>query len=105
MGFSRVDYDAINDFLREGMPNEYIAPDLRESIHNSVMLIDEGLKKLPPYREIVYRGATMVTELFEKIKIKDLFHNLIFALSTVDKTIAENLLFLASLIKPGSCSK
>lgn len=90
MGFSRVDYDAINEFLREGMPADFISPSIRASLYDSVIVIDGVLQKLPSYQSTVFRGITLSSESFNKIKVNDLLHSLSYISSSADMDIAKS---------------
>jgi len=89
MGFTRVGHDAINDFLREGMPAVYITPQMQATLRYSVTMIDNSLAKIPRFKATVFRGCALPMQQFEHLKVNDLFHSLIFASSSADRTIAQ----------------
>ncbi len=86
--YASVDYDAINEFMRAGMPERYLNSFLRQQVDESINTIERALQKIPPYNEKVYRGTLLSPDELQRIKARDLMHTLSFVSTSADPEVA-----------------
>lgn len=86
--YASNDYDAINEFMRAGMPERWMNGYFREHLYESINAIESSLSKIPAYKETVYRGLVLPAEDFRRLKVNDLLHSLSFVSTSADIDVA-----------------
>lgn len=81
-------YDAVNDFLRQGSPKQFISPWVRESAFKQATLIEQALDKLPPYPGVVFRGSVIRKGLIRTINQGDVLTSIAFISTSADRAVA-----------------
>ncbi|WP_338806839.1 DUF6543 domain-containing protein [Pseudomonas chlororaphis] len=87
-GYGRVDCYAINGFLNADMPNPYIADWMRKALVENISFIRSGLKKIPPYEGLVYRGGPLEKQKLDSLSPGRVVSNKAFMSTSADREVA-----------------
>lgn len=82
--YGRQYHSTVNGFMIAGMPEQYVTKNYRDGVYETVMEIKSALKKLPPYDDWVYRGGSINSRNFNRLKKGSLVSNHGFLSSSTD---------------------
>ncbi|MCS3430345.1 ADP-ribosyltransferase [Klebsiella sp. BIGb0407] len=86
--YGRTGSDDINEFMSEGMPENHLTPFLRAPMVKIIDDIHDALKKIPPYKGVVYRGTTLTNQQFNSLKKDQLVTSKAFLSCSKNKEVA-----------------
>ncbi|NDL64652.1 ADP-ribosyltransferase [Acerihabitans arboris] len=93
IAYGGTNYDAVNDFLRQGSPPVFISPWVREVVASQAGLLEQALMKIPAYPGMVYRGGIMRKKALRAIHVNDVLISTSFISTSVEKTVAQRFAF------------
>ncbi|WP_165911744.1 ADP-ribosyltransferase [Biostraticola tofi] len=99
--YGRLQYDLVNEFMRDDMPELFIDPVTRDELAYHVDNIRSAMSKLTAFKGTVYRGAVMKKTRLDGLNVGDYVKDKALLSTSVDEVLARNYIGEEDLINQG----